>query len=163
MKKSFKYISILIIILMFPLVLSACKHKTKTQTSITDYTNLDSLYLNIVDKMTSSPIVTDKKNTYIAVDISSMKGISENCKASIVSELKPLNNIATESFISLEEKGMRGSDGSLKGVLIYIERIKLTSANHVNLIGVAYISNKNLISISFNATYLNGDWSLATK
>jgi len=162
LKQLLKYISIFIVILILPISLSACGNKVKAQTSITDYSNLDSLYLKIIDKMVDSPIVTDKRNTYIAIDFSSMPGISNSCMESTITMLKSYNNVEIESLITLEEKGMRGSDGSLKGTLIYIERIKLSSANHMKITCIAYNTSKNLVRVNFQITNLKGTWSIVS-
>ena len=140
---------------------TGCSKKVATPKQITEYNNLDPLYKNLVSSSITTSDASNKNITFIALDSTSMPGLSANGKTSIINSLKSINsNVLEASFITLEEKGMRDTTGSLKGILLYIEKSKIISPSEIDFTLVKYTSKTVQKKYKYISTYTNGAWSV---
>lgn len=161
MKKLIKIICLILSFSILSFCFTGCSKKTPTPTKVTDYSNLDMLYNNLVASSITNSDSSNKNITFIAIDTSSMAGLSSTGKASVISLLKKYNsNVIEASFISLEEKGMRDSSGSIKGILIYIERTKIVSSSEIDFTLIKYTSTTAQTKYKYIATYKTNAWTI---
>lgn len=140
---------------------TGCSKKVATPKQITEYSNLDLLYKDLVSSSVTNSDASNKNTTFIAFDTTSMPGLSAKGKASVISILKKINsNVLEASFITLEEKGMRDATGAIKGILIYIEKSKIVSSSEIDFTLVKYTSKTVQTKYKYISTYTNGAWSV---